>query len=77
VDPRPRLPTDCRPVSQPDAKYSPFVSIPMGLAVGTAAFWAGLAKLVLFSTKLTINVMKGAHPYDAVDRMSSGPKKQR
>lgn len=46
------------------------VRIPLGLAFGTFAFWAGLARLVVMSTRLTVSVMRGEHPYEALLRMS-------
>jgi len=47
-----------------------FVRIPVGLVIGTLAFWVGFARLVTMSTGLMVSVMKGSHPYEAVDRLN-------
>lgn len=44
--------------------------IPFGLLVGTVVFWVGLGRLVFMSTRLTLNVMRGQHPYDVLARMN-------
>jgi hypothetical protein len=43
---------------------------PLGIALGTAAFCVGFGRLVFMSTKLTVDVIKGRHPHEAIVRMS-------
>ena len=43
--------------------------LPLGLLVSTAAFWAGAFWLVVFSTQVLLKVVRGDHPYDAVQQL--------
>ena len=43
--------------------------LPLGLLVSTAAFWAGAFWLVVFSTHVLLKVVRGDHPYDAVQQL--------
>ena len=64
------------PAERPPNRYQPFVSIPMGLVIGTAAFWTGFARLVVLATRLTADVMKGDHPSRALARMADKLKER-
>ncbi len=43
--------------------------VPLGLLVSTAAFWAGAFWLVVFSTQVLLKVVRGDHPYEAVQQL--------
>ena len=47
--------------------------VPLGLLVSTAAFWVGAFRLVVFSTKVLLQVIRGDHPYDAVRQLRRTP----
>jgi len=48
----------------------------MGLVIGTAAFWTGFARLVVLTTRLTADVMKGDHPSRALARLADKLKER-
>ena len=37
--------------------------------MSTAAFWAGAFWLVVFSTQVLLKVVRGDHPYEAVQQL--------
>jgi len=43
--------------------------LPLGLLVSTAAFWVGAFWLVVFSTQVLLKVVRGDHPYEAVQQL--------
>jgi len=43
--------------------------VPLALAVSTAAFWVGAFRLIVLSTKVLLNIVRGDHPHEAVQRL--------
>lgn len=52
--------------------------LPLAAATGALVFWAGMFRLIVMSTHLAFNVLKGDHPYTAVARLGnrSGPSQE-